>query len=84
MAGTHLGIAREDIDPEDTAKFFDNVHSTTGQLLHFIMHCEADCFFQMAIASKVQALPLTRQLTNLAGNSWCVSTSLFLLPQALL
>ncbi|GAA5873099.1 hypothetical protein JCM8547_006792 [Rhodosporidiobolus lusitaniae] len=70
MAGTHLGIAREDIDPEDTAKFFDNVHSTTGQLMHFIKHCEADCYFQMAIAAKVQALPLTRQLTNLAGNSW--------------
>ncbi|GAA6028504.1 hypothetical protein JCM8097_007252 [Rhodosporidiobolus ruineniae] len=70
MCSTHLNIAREDIDPEDTAKFFDNVHSTSGHLKHFILHCEADCYFQMAIATKVQALPLTRQLTNLAGNSW--------------
>ncbi|GAA6024619.1 hypothetical protein JCM10207_001023 [Rhodosporidiobolus poonsookiae] len=70
MSSTHLNIAREDIDPEDTAKFFDNVHSSSKQLIHFILHCEADCFFQMAIAAKVQALPLTRQLTNLAGNCW--------------
>lgn len=73
MSETHLGIAREDIDPEDTAKFFDNVHSSAKHLQHFVLHCEADCYFQMAIASKVQALPLTRQLTNLAGNSWCVA-----------
>ncbi|GAA5879617.1 hypothetical protein JCM3774_004286 [Rhodotorula dairenensis] len=70
MTETHLGIAREDIDPEDTAKFFDNVHSSAKHLQHFVLHCEADCYFQMAIAAKVQALPLTRQLTNLAGNSW--------------
>ncbi|GAA5897364.1 hypothetical protein JCM5296_004143 [Sporobolomyces johnsonii] len=70
MCGTHLNIAREDIDPEDTAKFFDNVHSTAKQLTHFVKLCEVDCYFQMAIATKIQALPLTRQLTNLAGNSW--------------
>jgi DNA polymerase alpha subunit A len=72
MCGTHLRIEREDIDPEDTPKFFDNVHSTAKTLLHFVMHCEADAYFQMAVAHKVQALPLTRQLTNLAGNSWSV------------
>ncbi|BGO92070.1 DNA-directed DNA polymerase alpha catalytic subunit pol1 [Rhodotorula toruloides] len=70
MCETHLGIAREDIDPEDTAKFFDNVHSTAAHLKHFVLQCEADTYFQMAVAAKVQALPLTRQLTNLAGNSW--------------
>ncbi|BGP59681.1 DNA-directed DNA polymerase alpha catalytic subunit pol1 [Rhodotorula toruloides] len=70
MCETHLGIAREDIDPEDTAKFFDNVHSTAAHLKHFVLQCEADTYVQMAVAAKVQALPLTRQLTNLAGNSW--------------
>lgn len=29
-----------------------------------------DAHYQMAIADKVQILPLTKQLTNLAGNSW--------------
>lgn len=31
---------------------------------------EVDAYFQMAIASRVQFLPLTKQLTNLAGNAW--------------
>ncbi|KAK4052007.1 DNA-directed DNA polymerase alpha catalytic subunit pol1 [Microbotryomycetes sp. JL221] len=70
MCSTHLRIAREDIDLEDTPKFFDNVHSTAKHLLHFVSHCLADTYLQMAVAFKVQALPLTRQLTNLAGNSW--------------
>ncbi|KAK4050302.1 DNA-directed DNA polymerase alpha catalytic subunit pol1 [Microbotryomycetes sp. JL201] len=70
MCSTHLGVAREDIDLDDTPKFFDNVHSTKDHLLHFVMHCLADTYLQMAVAFKVQALPLTRQLTNLAGNSW--------------
>ncbi|BGP49603.1 DNA-directed DNA polymerase alpha catalytic subunit pol1 [Rhodotorula kratochvilovae] len=70
MSETHLNIARDDLDPEDTPKFFDSVHSTSKQLMQFVMHCLADCFLQVAIATKVQALPLTRQLTNLAGNCW--------------
>lgn len=39
-------------------------------MLRFVQHCEMDAFFQMAIVAKIQILPLTRQLTNLAGNSW--------------
>ncbi|SCV75007.1 BQ2448_8036 [Microbotryum intermedium] len=70
MCKTLLDIDREDIDPEDTAKYFDNVHSTAAQLLHFVQHCGADCYLQMAVAFKVQILPLTRQLTVFAGNSW--------------
>ena len=70
MCETHLKIEREDLDPDDTALLFDQTHSTPAKLLHFVRHCEADAFFQMAVAFKVQALPLTRQLTNLAGNSW--------------
>ena len=70
MCLTHLRIEREEIDPEDTPRYFDNIHSKAKDLLHFVQHCEADAYFQMAIAHKVQALPLTRQLTNLAGNSW--------------
>ncbi|KAG6370047.1 ribonuclease H-like domain-containing protein [Boletus reticuloceps] len=55
MCKTHLKSERQDIDPDDTASYFDG-----------------SCFLAgyMAIASKVQILPLTRQLTNLAGNAW--------------
>jgi DNA polymerase alpha subunit A len=69
MCQSILKIDREDIDPDDTPDYFDKYAPPT-KLLHFIRHCEADSYFQMALAFKVQLLPLTRQLCNLAGNSW--------------
>lgn len=73
MCKTHLDRDREDIDPDDTASYFDGGVSSPDRLLTFVRHCELDAHYQMALASKVQLLPLTRQLTNLAGNSWCAS-----------
>ncbi|KEP54793.1 DNA polymerase II [Rhizoctonia solani 123E] len=70
MCQSQLKITREDIDPDDTASFFDATVSSPDRLLHFVQHCELDAFLQMALAHKIQMLPLTRQLTNLAGNSW--------------
>lgn len=70
MCRTHLNTQREDIDPEDVPSFFDCTAPTPERLLTFVKHCEVDAFFQMAIASKVQLLALTKQLTNLAGNAW--------------
>ncbi|VDC06072.1 unnamed protein product [Peniophora sp. CBMAI 1063] len=70
MCKTHLKMERQDIDPEDTAGYFDGAVSEPERLMMFVRHCELDGHYQMAIASKVQILPLTRQLTNLAGNSW--------------
>lgn len=69
MCQSILKIDREDIDPDDTPDYFDKYAPPT-KLLHFIRHCEADSYFQMALAFKVQLLPLTKQLCNLAGNSW--------------
>ncbi|KAG6865128.1 hypothetical protein C0991_004969 [Blastosporella zonata] len=70
MCKTHLRSDRQDIDPDDTASYFDGSLSTPDRLITFVRHCELDAHYQMAIASKVQIMPLTRQLTNLAGNSW--------------
>jgi DNA polymerase alpha subunit A len=70
MCSSLLKIIRQDIDPDDTASHFDAAISSPTRLMEFVQHCELDTFIQMAIASKVQILPLTRQLTNLAGNSW--------------
>lgn len=70
MVASQLKQQRQDIDPDDTALYFDCETSTPQKLMEFVQHCELDSFFQMSIASKVQILPLTRQLTNLAGNSW--------------
>ncbi|KAG2067603.1 hypothetical protein BDR04DRAFT_1104760 [Suillus decipiens] len=70
MCKTHLKSDRQDIDPDDTATYFDGTVSSPDMLMTFVRHCELDAHYQMAIASKVQVLPLTRQLTNLAGNAW--------------
>ncbi|KAM6489911.1 hypothetical protein JOM56_014723 [Amanita muscaria] len=70
MCKTHLRIERQDIDPDDTVTYFDVAASTADRLLTFVKHCELDAHLQMAIAAKVQILPLTKQLTNLAGNAW--------------
>lgn len=70
MVATHLKITREDVDPEDTQTYFDHTVSSPDKLVHFIRLAEIDAYFQMAIAARVQLLPLTKQLTNLAGNSW--------------
>ncbi|KAJ7132213.1 hypothetical protein C8R44DRAFT_773372 [Mycena epipterygia] len=70
MCKTHLKLSRQDIDPDDTASYFDGSVSTPDRLLTFVRHCELDAHYNMAIASKVQILALTKQLTNLAGNSW--------------
>ena len=70
MCRTYLNIQREEIDPDDVASYFDCTAPTPERLLTFTRHCEVDAFFQMAIASRVQLLPLTKQLTNLAGNAW--------------
>lgn len=70
MCRTHLGMQREDIDPEDVASYFDCAAPTPERLLTFVRHCEVDAYFHMALAHKVQLLALTKQLTNLAGNAW--------------
>ncbi|KAF9482567.1 DNA polymerase alpha catalytic subunit [Pholiota conissans] len=70
MCKSHLNIEREDYDPDDTASKLEGSVSSPEPMLKFVRHCELDAHLQMAIAAKVQILPLTRQLTNLAGNSW--------------
>lgn len=61
------GTTRLEIDNETVLKTWAT--SKEG-LMDYISHCEADTFFIAALALKVQMLPLTKVLTNLAGNSW--------------
>ena len=50
--------------------------STTRQgLMNFVKLCETDTFYIAAIAIKRQLLPLSKVLTNLAGNSWARTLS---------
>ena len=44
-------------------------------LMNYVNHCEADTYFVAALALRLQMLPLTKVLTNLAGNSWARTLS---------
>ena len=67
MCDLILSEKRADIDTEASLKTWG---STAQGLLDFILHAETDTYYTAAIALKIQMLPLTKVLTNLAGNSW--------------
>ena len=66
------GNVRRDIDNEAALRTWAT--SREG-LMNYVRHCEADTYFIAAISLKVQMLPLTKVLTNLAGNSWARTLS---------
>ena len=66
------GNPRRDIDNEVALKTWA---SSKDGLLNYVNHCEADTYFIAALALRVQMLPLTKVLTNLAGNSWARTLS---------
>jgi DNA polymerase alpha subunit A len=71
MCYTHLNHTnRIDIDPDDVADYLDGNLSKPDKMLNFVEHCALDSHFLMALAHSVQILPLTRELTKLAGNAW--------------
>ena len=57
---------RRDIDVD---KALAMATSRAG-LMNYVRLCEADTYFIAALALKQQLLPLSKVLTNLAGNSW--------------
>ncbi len=61
------GTVRGEIDNEQALKSWA---TTKDGLLYYLSHMEADTYFIAALSLKVQMLPLTMVLTNLAGNSW--------------
>lgn len=79
-----MKVDRQDIDADETHEYFDFAVKGPEKLVRFVRHCELDAHLQMALACKVQMLPLTRQLTNLAGNSWFVIFVLDPLPGTIL
>ncbi|KAI8222951.1 DNA polymerase alpha catalytic subunit [Colletotrichum sp. SAR 10_99] len=59
---------RQDIDNEAALKGWATQNK--DGMMNYITHMETDTHFITALALQVQLLPLTKVLTNLAGNSW--------------
>jgi DNA polymerase alpha subunit A len=67
MCDLILHTTRKELDNDRALKTWA---LTREGLMQYLSHCEADTYFIAAIALKIQMLPLSKQLTNLAGNSW--------------
>ncbi|KAF2153699.1 DNA polymerase alpha subunit A [Myriangium duriaei CBS 260.36] len=73
MCETVLGgdNKRRDLDYDAALR----MATSRAGLMNFVKLVEADTYFIAAIALKVQLLPLSKVLTNLAGNSWARTLS---------
>ena len=74
MCQLYLGsdCIRQDLDNEAVLKTWA---TTRDGLVNYVSHCDADTFLVAALVLKLQMLPLTKVLTNLAGNSWARTLS---------
>lgn len=73
MCDLYLGgdNKRRDIDGDTALK----MASSRAGLLNYVKLCEADTYLIAALAVKTQMMPLSKILTNLAGNSWARTLS---------
>ncbi|KJX92393.1 DNA polymerase alpha catalytic subunit like protein [Zymoseptoria brevis] len=71
MVSLYLNGMRKEIDNEKALALAE----TREGLMNYVKMCEVDTYYIAALALKTQLLPLTKVLTNLAGNSWARTLS---------
>jgi len=66
LAATQLKTLRQDIEPQDIPQWFH----TSKDIVHLARHTLHDAELVQRLLFKLQILPLTKQLTCVAGNLW--------------
>lgn len=66
LAQTQLKTTRRDIEPMDTPQYFQNSQTIVALARHTLN----DAQLVQRLMFKLQVLPLSKQLTNIAGNMW--------------
>lgn len=70
MCDRYIQTKRLDYDIATGEKLVKGLLSTGEGLASYIDHNERDTYFMVSLALRIQILALSKQLTNLAGNSW--------------
>ncbi|KJE89758.1 DNA polymerase alpha subunit I [Capsaspora owczarzaki ATCC 30864] len=66
LALLQLGEDRPELDIESISQRFND----SAELIQLCRLCEKDAVLSVRLAAKMMVIPLTRQLTNIAGNLW--------------
>ena len=66
LCKVELGEERKEFDP-DFIKIF---YRDSGTIKELIDHTTKDAYFTISLVFKLNVIPLTKQLTNIAGNLW--------------